>query len=112
MDVDVAVLGAGPGGYPAAIRAAQLGLSVAVIEQGPLGGTCLNVGCIPTKAWVQSSHALKDAHEAFAQLGVNVGEVSVDFAQMQRNKDAIVKKMVQGVGGLSVDARRIGDCPA
>jgi hypothetical protein len=89
-----------PGGYPAAIRAAQLGLSVAVIEQGPLGGTCLNVGCIPTKAWVQSSHALKDAHEAFAQLGVNVGEVSVDFAQMQRNKDAIVKKMVQGVGGL------------
>ena len=52
-DVDVAVLGGGPGGYPAAIRAAQLGLSVVVIEQGNLGGTCLNVGCIPTKAWVQ-----------------------------------------------------------
>ncbi|CAA9538703.1 MAG: Dihydrolipoamide dehydrogenase [uncultured Thermoleophilia bacterium] len=100
MDVDVAVLGAGPGGYPAAIRAAQLGLSVAVIEQGPLGGTCLNVGCIPTKAWVQSSHAVKDAHGAFAQLGVQVGEVSVDFGQMQKNKDAIVKKMVTGVGGL------------
>jgi len=56
MDVDVAVLGAGPGGYPAAIRASQLGLSVAVIEQGPVGGTCLNVGCIPSKALLHSSH--------------------------------------------------------
>ena len=64
MDVDVAVLGGGPGGYPAAIRASQLGLSVAVIEQGRVGGTCLNVGCIPTKAWVQSAHAVKDAHDA------------------------------------------------
>ena len=69
IEVDVAVLGGGPGGYPAAIRAAQLGLSVAVIEQGRLGGTCLNVGCIPTKAWVQSAHAMKDEHETFAKLG-------------------------------------------
>jgi dihydrolipoamide dehydrogenase len=100
MDVDVAVLGGGPGGYPAAIRAAQLGLSVAVIEQGELGGTCLNVGCIPTKAWVQSAHAVKDAHTAFPQLGVKVGEPVVDFAQVQVNKGEIVKTMVAGVGQL------------
>ena len=100
MDVDVAVLGGGPGGYPAAIRAAQLGLSVAVIEQGELGGTCLNVGCIPTKAWVQSAHAVKDAHTAFPQLGVKVGEPVIDFAQVQTNKGEIVKTMVAGVGQL------------
>ena len=100
MDVDVAVLGGGPGGYPAAIRAAQLGLSVALIEEGELGGTCLNVGCIPTKAWVQSAHAVKDAHQAFPQLGVTVGEATIDFAQVQTNKSEIVTTMVGGVGHL------------
>lgn len=100
IEVDVAVLGGGPGGYPAAIRAAQLGLSVAVIEQGRLGGTCLNVGCIPTKAWVQSAHAMKDAHETFAKLGVNVPTVELDFAQVQKNKDEIIDRSVSGVGGL------------
>ena len=97
MDVDVAVLGGGPGGYPAAIRAAQLGLSVALIELGELGGTCLNVGCIPTKAWVQSAHAVKDAHHAFPQLGVTVGEPVVDFIQVQANKGEIVAGAVGGV---------------
>jgi dihydrolipoamide dehydrogenase len=100
MDVDVAVLGGGPGGYPAAIRAAQLGLSVALIEKGELGGTCLNVGCIPTKAWVQSAHAVKDAHLAFPQLGISVGAPVVDFAQVQANKEQIVKTSVGGVGLL------------
>ncbi len=100
MDVDVAVLGGGPGGYPAAIRAAQLGLSVAVIEQGNLGGCCLNVGCIPTKAWVQSAHAMKEATETFAQLGVSVSGAALDFGQVQKNKDTIVKALVSGVGGL------------
>ncbi|MFI5042663.1 MAG: dihydrolipoyl dehydrogenase family protein, partial [Acidimicrobiales bacterium] len=100
IEVDVAVLGGGPGGYPAAIRAAQLGLSVAVIEQDRLGGTCLNVGCIPTKAWVQSAHAMKDAHETFAKLGVNVPSVALDFAQVQKNKTDIVDRSVSGVGGL------------
>ncbi len=100
IEVDVAVLGGGPGGYPAAIRAAQLGMSVAVIEQGRLGGTCLNVGCIPTKAWVQSAHAMKDAHETFAKLGVNVPSVELDFAQVQKNKDDIIDRSVSGVGGL------------
>ena len=71
MDVDVAVLGGGPAGYTAAIRAAQLGGKVACIEAEPkLGGTCLRVGCIPTKAWVQSAHAYHDARETFAKLGV------------------------------------------
>ena len=97
MDVDVAVLGGGPGGYPAAIRAAQLGLSVALIELGELGGTCLNVGCIPTKAWVQSAHAVKDAHHAFPQLGVTVGEPVLDFTQVQTNKGEIVAGAVGGV---------------
>ena len=100
MDVDVAVLGGGPGGYPAAIRAAQLGLSVALIEQGNLGGTCLNVGCIPTKAWVQSAHAMKDATETFSHLGVAVSGASLDFGQVQKNKDTIVTGLVSGVGGL------------
>jgi dihydrolipoamide dehydrogenase len=100
MEVDVVVLGGGPGGYPAAIRAAQLGKSVAVIEKAELGGTCLNVGCVPTKAWVQSAHALKDAHTAFPQLGIKVGAPEVDFDQVQANKAEIVKTMVGGVGML------------
>jgi len=100
MDVDVAVLGGGPGGYPAAIRAAQLGLRVAVVEQGRLGGTCLNVGCIPTKAWVQSAHAMKDAHTSFAKLGVTIPEATLDFDAVQRNKSEIVDRTVGGVTGL------------
>ena len=100
MDVDVAVLGGGPGGYPAAIRASQLGLSVALIEQGRLGGTCLNVGCIPTKALVQSAHAVKDAHTTFAQLGVKVSGVEIDWPQMQANKQSVVDGSVSGLGGL------------
>lgn len=100
IEVDVAVLGGGPGGYPAAIRAAQLGKSVALIEQGRLGGTCLNVGCIPTKAWVQSAHAMKDAHTTFAQLGVTVPSADLNFDQVQKNKGEIVDRMVTGVGGL------------
>ena len=71
MDCDVAVLGGGPGGYTAAIRAAQLGAKAVCIEKEPeLGGTCLRVGCIPTKAWVQTAFFLKAAEESFAKLGV------------------------------------------
>src|SRR6185436_10099762 len=81
MDVDVAVLGGGPGGYTAAIRAAQLGATVACIEKEPeLGGTCLRVGCIPTKAWVQTAFALKEANESFGKLGVQIGEPELDLA--------------------------------
>jgi dihydrolipoamide dehydrogenase len=101
MDVDVAVLGGGPGGYSAAIRAAQLGAKVACIEkEDELGGTCLRVGCIPTKAWVQTAFALKEAEESFGKFGVSVGEASLDFAKSNEWKDAVVKQMTGGVASL------------
>jgi dihydrolipoamide dehydrogenase len=101
MDVDVAVLGGGPGGYTAAIRAAQLGASVACVEQEPeLGGTCLRVGCIPTKAWVQTAFALKQAEETFDKLGVNVGSHELEFSRANEWKAGVVKQMTQGVASL------------
>src|SRR5437016_12694954 len=101
MDVDVAVLGGGPGGYTAAIRAAQLGAKVACIEREPeLGGTCLRVGCIPTKAWVQTAFALKEAGETFAKLGVQVGEPRLDFGASNAWKASVVTQMTDGVALL------------
>ena len=101
MDCDVAVLGGGPGGYSAAIRAAQLGAKVVCIEQAAtLGGTCLNVGCIPTKAWVQTAHAIKDAGETFAKLGVKVGAPELDFAQSNVWKAGVVTGLTSGIAGL------------
>jgi dihydrolipoamide dehydrogenase len=101
MDVDVAVLGGGPGGYTAAIRAAQLGAKVACIEKEPeLGGTCLRVGCIPTKAWVQTAFALKEAEEHFAKFGVDVGQAQLDFPASNAWKAGVVKQMTQGVASL------------
>ncbi len=101
MEVDVAVLGGGPGGYSAAIRAAQLGSQVACIEREPeLGGTCLRVGCIPTKAWVQTAFALKEAEESFAKFGVTVGEAKLDFAASNAWKAGVVKQMTSGVASL------------
>jgi dihydrolipoamide dehydrogenase len=101
MDCDVAVLGGGPGGYTAAIRAAQLGAKVVCIEQEPeLGGTCLRVGCIPTKAWVQTAFALREAEETFAKLGVKVGPPELDLAAANEWKAKVVKQMTQGVAGL------------
>jgi dihydrolipoamide dehydrogenase len=101
MNVDVAVLGGGPAGYTAAIRAAQLGGKVACIEQEPaLGGTCLRVGCIPTKAWVQTAHAIHDARDTFAKLGVSVGEPTLDFGAAVQWKDAVVDQMTGGVASL------------
>ncbi len=101
MDVDVAVLGGGPGGYTAAIRAAQLGATVACIEkESELGGTCLRVGCIPTKAWVQTAYALREAEESFAKFGVQVGGATLDFAASNTWKAGVVKQMTQGVASL------------
>src|SRR5947209_6622617 len=101
MDCDVAVLGGGPGGYTAAIRAAQLGARAVCIEKEPeLGGTCLRVGCIPTKAWVQTAHAIKEAGESFAKFGVQVGEPRLDMAAANAWKDGVVKQMTQGVASL------------
>ncbi|HYY75999.1 MAG TPA: dihydrolipoyl dehydrogenase [Gaiellaceae bacterium] len=101
MECDVAVLGGGPGGYPAAIRAAQLGADVVCIEQeDALGGTCLRVGCIPTKAWVQTAFALKEAGETFEKLGVKVGAPELDFGAAQQWKEGVVKQLTGGVAGL------------
>src|SRR5829696_2182243 len=101
MECDVAVLGGGPGGYTAAIRAAQLGAKTVCIEKEPeLGGTCLRVGCIPTKAWVQTAFAIKEAQETFGKLGVQVGPPQLDFGAANQWKDQVVKQMTQGVAGL------------
>jgi dihydrolipoamide dehydrogenase len=101
MECDVAVLGGGPGGYTAAIRAAQLGAKTVCIEkEDRLGGTCLRVGCIPTKAWVQTAFALKEAGETFSKLGVKVGEPELDFGAANDWKDAIVKQLTDGVAFL------------
>ena len=101
MECDVAVLGGGPGGYTAAIRAAQLGAKTVCIEKEPeLGGTCLRVGCIPTKAWVQTAFAIKEAEETFGKLGVNVGAPTLDLATANQWKDGVVKQMTSGVATL------------
>jgi dihydrolipoamide dehydrogenase len=101
VDVDVAVLGGGPGGYTAAIRAAQLGAKTVCIEREPeLGGTCLRVGCIPTKAWVQTAFALKEAEETFGKLGVKLGGFELEFAKANEWKAGVVKQMTQGVAAL------------
>src|SRR5437762_14001421 len=101
MDCDVAVLGGGPGGYTAAIRAAQLGAKAVCIEKEPeLGGTCLRVGCIPTKAWVTTAFYLKAAEESFAKLGIQAGSPQLDFASANEWKALVVKQMTQGVASL------------
>ena len=101
MDCDVAVLGGGPGGYTAAIRAAQLGAKAVCIEkETELGGTCLRVGCIPTKAWVQTAFAIREAEDTFAKLGVNVGAPNLDFATANEWKSQVVHQMTQGVASL------------
>jgi dihydrolipoamide dehydrogenase len=101
MEVDVAVLGGAPGGYTAAIRAGQLGARVACIEREPeLGGTCLRVGCIPTKAWVQTAFALKQAEETFGKLGVTLDGPKFDFSMANEWKAAAVKRMTRGVAFL------------
>jgi dihydrolipoyl dehydrogenase len=101
MDCDVAVLGGGPGGYTAAIRAAQLGGKAVCIEKEPeLGGTCLRIGCIPTKAWVQTATYLKEAEETFAKAGVRVVEAQLDLAAANEWKAAVVKQMTSGVATL------------
>jgi dihydrolipoamide dehydrogenase len=98
---DVVVIGGGPGGYVAAIRAAQLGLKAACVEKrGALGGTCLNVGCIPSKALLDSSELFAQAQTHFARHGVKVGEVGLDLATMLARKDKVVKGLTDGVAYL------------
>src|SRR5678816_4631158 len=88
---DLVVIGAGPGGYIAAIRAAQLGLNVACIEKDPaLGGTCLRIGCIPSKAMLESSEHFWTATHDLARHGVKTASVTLDLATMLRRKDQVV----------------------
>ncbi len=95
---DALIIGAGPGGYVAAIRAAQLGLRTACVEARPsLGGTCLNIGCIPSKALLQSSEKLVEARGALAEHGVMVGKVGLDLAAMMARKDKVVTTLTRGV---------------
>jgi dihydrolipoamide dehydrogenase len=98
---DLVVVGAGPGGYVAAIRAAQLGLKVACVEKrGPLGGTCLNVGCIPSKAMLDSSELFAIAKHTLHRHGVIAGDVTLDLPTMLKRKDQVVKSLTDGIAFL------------
>ncbi|HVV31602.1 MAG TPA: FAD-dependent oxidoreductase, partial [Vitreimonas sp.] len=95
---DLVIIGGGPGGYNCAIRAGQLGLKTAIIEKrGKLGGTCLNVGCIPSKALLHASDYYEAARKTFPSLGLNVGSVSLDMAQFMKQKDDAVDGLTKGV---------------
>ncbi|MGR3479175.1 dihydrolipoyl dehydrogenase [Salipiger marinus] len=95
---DVIVIGAGPGGYVAAIRCAQLGLKTACVEgRDTLGGTCLNVGCIPSKALLHASHQLHEAEHNFAKMGLSAGKVKVDWKQMLSYKDDVIGQNTKGI---------------
>ena len=97
---DLVVIGSGPGGYVAAIRAAQLGMNVACVEKYPtLGGTCLNVGCIPSKALIAAG-ALVDRIAHASAMGISAGEVVIDIEKLVSWKAGIVGKLTGGVGGL------------
>ena len=99
---DLIVIGAGPGGYVCAFRAAQLGLKVALIDKrSTLGGTCLNVGCIPSKALLHSSEQFAFAKNHAAEHGIRIGEVTADIATMMKRKDSVVTKLVGGVASLA-----------
>src|SRR5271170_6917761 len=94
---DLAVIGAGPGGYVAAIRAAQLGMKVACIDKrGPAGGTCLNVGCIPSKALLHSSELYEEAANHFAGHGIKVSGLKVDLGAMMARKSKVVEDLTKG----------------
>ena len=98
---DLVVIGAGPGGYVAAIRAAQLGLNVACVEREPaLGGTCLRIGCIPSKVLLESSEKLRETRLALVQHGIRVGQVDLDLGAMMKRKETVVQTLTKGVEGL------------
>jgi len=99
IETDTIVIGAGPGGYVAAIRAAQLGQKVTIVEKGSLGGVCLNVGCIPSKALIAASHRYETAKHS-DDLGIKAENVTIDFTKVQEWKAGVVKKLTSGVEGL------------
>ena len=104
---DVVIIGGGPAGYVSAIRCAQLGLSVACIESMSdqegnqrFGGTCLNVGCIPSKALLDSSQRFYEANNELSKHGIDTGKVNLDISAMMKRKDKVVDQLVGGIGGL------------
>lgn len=99
MNFDLAVIGAGPAGYVGAIKAAQLGMKVVVFERDKLGGTCLNRGCIPTKAYLRAAHVLEEA-KLWSTLGITGEKPGFDFAAMTARKDAVVSQLQTGIAGL------------
>ena len=99
IETDTLVIGAGPGGYVAAIRAAQLGQKVTVVEKGTVGGVCLNVGCIPSKALISAGHRFHDAQHS-EDMGITAENVKLDFSKVQEWKGSIVNKLTSGVSGL------------
>ena len=106
-EYDIVVIGAGPAGYAAAIRAAQLGMRTACIDKSvdgdgrpTLGGTCLNWGCIPSKALLDASHKYKEASDRFGELGIGFEGLSIDVARMMRRKDDVVGKLTSGISAL------------
>lgn len=99
IETDTIVIGAGPGGYVAAIRAAQLGQKVTIVEKEYVGGVCLNVGCIPSKALISAGHRYEIAKHSEA-FGIKAENVTVDFSKVQEWKSSIVKKLTGGVEGL------------
>lgn len=96
---DIVIIGSGPGGYVAAVRAGQLGLKAAIVERGPMGGVCLNVGCIPTKALLHSADLLEEVKEG-KRFGVTVDNVTFDLSKAMKHKQAVVKQSSEGVNFL------------
>ena len=96
----IVIIGGGPGGYVAAIRAAQLGAAVTLVENKYLGGTCLNVGCIPTKVLLHTSELLDLLKNDAKELGITISDYHGDWPKLQKRKTKIIKKLVGGVNGL------------
>ena len=99
MNVDLFVIGSGPGGYHAAIRGAQLGLTVAVAEREYIGGVCLNVGCIPTKVLLHAGEEIRNTSKG-AEFGLNILDWNLDLKALNAHRDKVVKKLTGGVSGL------------
>ena len=100
-EYDLIIIGAGPGGYVAAIRAAQLGMKVACIEkEATLGGTCLNIGCIPSKALLNSSEKYIELKTHAEEHGIKVGKIDLDLSKLMQRKEKIVKQLTTGIGFL------------
>jgi dihydrolipoamide dehydrogenase len=99
LEIDLLVIGAGPGGYVAAIRAAQLGQNVLIVDKSEFGGVCLNRGCIPSKALISAAHQYEAINRA-ADIGITASEVTLDFGKIQQWKASVVKKLTSGVGAL------------